>query len=242
MGDILTLAGMIGRSWVRSRAYLGSVAAGVVLLLSALALNELSGGQEIRVLTSLGLFFVGTVTSVSISWLVLVDFSGGTANGALLTVVARPISRASHVLSRALVGYLAILASNLVLGLLLALLVMASGGGWTPNILVAAGYQSIEGFIMVSLSLFLASGSSVAVSLGISAMFYLAGSLAGALGAGAGLQSLARLVPRFSDYDLSGWVQGLDPLPTLQTTVVGIAWVSLFLAAAVIRFEKEDLR
>jgi ABC-type transport system involved in multi-copper enzyme maturation permease subunit len=182
---------MIARVWaigltgfvqlLRSRVYLNILVAGVGLVVASLLFDELSAGEGGRVLFDVGLAFSSLLVAVLAGVLSITTLTRELETKQAHLILARPIARGELVIGRFITTALLILFSNLVLGGLLSLLLVAvgaSGAGWA---LAACLFASLEAFVVAALALFFGVGSSSTMSAVFTVTFFVAGRLTGEL-------------------------------------------------------------
>lgn len=238
---LLTRVGMI--QWLRSGAYGGVVAAGAVLVIAAVLLNELSGSQTYRLLSDVGLFFVTIISSVLATAYCVLSFGREVESREIQTLLARPVSRDAVLLSKAAVGVILVALTNVSLGAFLGTLSWLLGAETAWRSIPAAAFGAFEGATMVCVLFALASGSKTVFSAIIGALFFMVARIGGPSADLQGSTSAwVRFLPRFDRFDLSEWARG-GPLPDdlLQRSVYGVLLIATFTAVALLRFRRRDL-
>jgi ABC-type transport system involved in multi-copper enzyme maturation permease subunit len=239
----LTKASLL--EWFRSRAYLAVLGAGAVLALSAPILGELAGGEHLRIFVDFGLLFAGLTSGIGISALAISTVGGEFRSGGMLVLCARSLPRSIIVLSRLLASAIAVLLSNIVLGLLLFGISHWFGSGNSGRILAAAVALSLEGWVLASAALAFSFGSSASVAATGTMLFFILGRFSAAAAEVKGnpiLDVVGVFLPRLDRFNLAEYAAE-GPLPERYGLVIasGLLWTALFTVIAVVRFRGRDL-
>jgi hypothetical protein len=236
---------------LRSRAYAVIVAVGVLLVVGALAVSELSGGESARVVEDVGLAMISLAVSVAAVTLALSSFSREVASREIFFTLVQPMSRSSAYLSRFLAGALSVTATNLLLGALL-IAILAAVGGPDPlgRVFIACVVGGLEAIVLLAIALFLGIGSSLAVSAAVMSVLFVVGRLAHeletlvqrkAFGASTWiLDATLWVLPRLDRFDLTWWAGESGWSQPLQVTVYGCLYAAGWLLLGLVRIERRD--
>lgn len=250
---LFSIAAFSFRQWIRSRIYLNLLVAGITLILAALSLDRLSGGEGPRALTDLGLAFISLVVAVLAGTTTLLHVSREIEEQRIHLYLARPVSRGTLLIGRFLASSLLVIVANAVLGGALALLTQALGGPG-GRVFGAALFASFEGFIVAALALAFGVASSTTLSALLTLTLFVLGRTCGVLRTllDAGklegpleplLEGAYRLLPHLYRFDATLFAQGRDDMSLsewLSATGYGAAYIVAVLAIAVFRFERRD--
>jgi ABC-type transport system involved in multi-copper enzyme maturation permease subunit len=144
--------------------------------------------------------------------------------------------------------------TNLVFGMLLALLVVAIDGDGAGRVIVASLFVSLEGFVVAAIALLFGTGSSSTVAGLFTVTTFVLGRLTLALrdlldaGKLQEIQVLMEAVyvalPHFHSFDLSAWARGgagLDATALGQAAAYGLTYLAALLILAALRLRRRDL-
>jgi Cu-processing system permease protein len=242
------------RELIRSRIYMSLLVAAICCVLLTLVLEIVSAGHAGRMLLDIGLW-LSSLISVCIAGILGVHLiTQDIASKRIHILIARPIFRSQIILSRFLTIFALILASNLLMGAVLELLLWGIGSPAGFRLLGAALFFSLEGSLIAAVALMLGIGSSGAVSGGVTVFVFVLGRLsslfgelieAGKFGDTTRLMELIfYLIPQLHRFDLTRWAAG-DEIWNWNSFGASIAY-GLFLtigilAMAAFRLEKKDL-
>ncbi len=259
IGEVLRSTWAIGatgfKQLVRSRVYLNLLVAGVAMVGAALAFDRLSAGEGGRVLVDVGLAFAALLVAVLAGVTAVTTMTREIETKQIHLLVARRSGRAQNVVGRFVTAALLVVASNAVLGGLLAALLFMIGARGAGLALPAALFQSFEGFIVASIAIFFGVGSSSTMSALFTTTIFLLGRLTPALralldggkfdgGTAAVLEGAYAVLPHFGAFDLTRWANGTDPLDLTglaASALYGTLYAAAFLAFAAHRLERRDL-
>jgi Cu-processing system permease protein len=247
----LTWAGFL--QLLRTRVYLNILVAGVFLVGAALAFDKLSAGVGGRVLFDVGTAFVALVVAALSSVIAITALVRDLETKQAQLLLSRPVSRAEFLLARFLTTALLVVVANLVLGLLLAGLLVATAGDHAGLAVAVCLFASFEGFILAAIAIFFGTGSSSTMSAVFTTTIFLLGRLTGemaiviergSLGAATPvLKTAYMLLPHLGAFDLTALAHG-EPIVVgalAKTALYGVAYTGAFLAAAAFRFSRRDL-
>jgi Cu-processing system permease protein len=239
---------------VRTRVYLNLVVAGTVLVVAALAFDELSGGEGGRVLIDVGLAFIALVTSALAGIVSLVTVTREIETKQVHHVLARPLRRAELVLGRFLTTAMLVVATTLLLGGLLGALALSLVPELAPRVLAAAVFCSFEALVVGAIALVFGVASSSTMSALFTLTIFVLGRLTPALrdlldvgrleDSRPLFEAVYQVLPHFFAFDLTAWANGsaaLDLGRVGSAGVYGVLYVAALLAFACYRFEKRDL-
>lgn len=157
MRSVLVIAGNTFREVIRDRILYGLIVFAIMLLFLSLALGQLSFDENIRLSANFGF------TGIHIAVVVLAVFVGSTLvskeidKQTILTLLARPISRAQFILGKSL-GLMAVLAVVATgLALILSAFLLFLGFNFTPDYLTAVFGVLLEAAVLLALALFFGS-------------------------------------------------------------------------------------
>lgn len=159
MNSILVIAGNTFREVIRDRVLYGLIVFAVMLLFLSLALGQLSFDENIRLSANFGF------TGIHIAVVVLAVFVGSTLvskeidKQTILTLLARPISRAQFILGKSLglMSVLVVVATGLAVILSAFLLFLKFN--FTLHYLTAVLGVLLEAAVLLSLAVFFGSFS-----------------------------------------------------------------------------------
>lgn len=239
---------------LRSRIYLNLLVSGLFLVAGALVLDRLSGGESARVLVDMGLGFISLVSAVLATLTAVLSLRREIETQEIHWLWARPISHAELILGRFLTSLALVVATQMILGSVLALLAFVYDGD-PLRVWLACIFASFEGAILSAIALFFGVASSSTLSTLFTTTLFILGRLSGILGSllVAGrfdepLERLMRIVywilPHLPAYDLSAWTQGkadFTPIQALSGSVYGACYTAVLLSLAVQRMKSRDL-
>lgn len=159
MRSVLVIAGNTFREVIRDRVLYGLIVFAIMLLFLSLALGQLSFDENIRLSANFGF------TGIHIAVVVLAVFVGSTLvskeidKQTILTLLARPISRAQFILGKSLglMSVLAVVATGLAIILSVFLLVL--GFHFSSHFLTAVFGVLLEAAVLLALAMFFGSFS-----------------------------------------------------------------------------------
>ena len=249
---ILALAWTGFLQLVRTRVYLNILVAGIGLVVAALAFDRLSAGEGGRVLFDVGAAFVSLVVAILAGTIAITAVTRDLETKQAHLVLARPIGRAEFVIARFLTTALLVVVANLVLGLLLGGLLLATGGEHAGLAVGACAFGSFEGFILAAVATFFGVGSSSTMSAVFTTTIFILGRLTGEMqvlidsdafnGVTPLLRVVERVLPHLPAFDLTPFAHGEGNLADVPSAALyGTAYTVAFLAAAALRFSRRDL-
>lgn len=236
--------------FVRSRLYVGFLAAGVLLVLTSLALAELSVGELVNSLVDIGLAFTALVAATVAGAVAVTSVSDAIQSRELIVELARPVPRDVFLAGRLLALMTLVACANLILGGLLAGLVWLEDGP-ALRTFGASLMVSFEGFIVAALALAFSLRMPTVVSATLTIVFFIMGRMdtafaelieKGTFGVVTGpMRGVRHVMPQLSRFDLTGWVHGEAPGAVLEAGVYGLLYVIGVAALGSIVFAKRDL-
>jgi hypothetical protein len=236
---------------LRSRAYAVIVAVGVLLVVGALALSELSGGESARVVEDIGLAVIALAVSVAAVTLALSSFSREIASREIFFSLVQPVARSTAFLSRFAAGVFSIFVTNLLLTTLLVV-ILAFVGHPDPleRVFVASVVGGVEAIVLLAIALFLGTASSLAVSTSIMVVLFIVGRLAHELESlvarkafGASnwmLELVLWVLPRLDRFDLTWWAGETGWGQPLQAVAYGVTYAAAWVTLGLVRIERRD--
>ncbi len=224
------------------------------MLGAALAIDALAAGETSRVLTSIGLAFCALIGDVIGVVGAIVLIGREIESRQAIQLLVRPIARWVYLLSRWAALVVVVVATNLVLGVVLALLVAVSAteGAEPGRIVLAAVCGSLEASILIAVAILVAAGSSTTLAGVVTAVVFIVGRLDHELslliarkafgGATVVVDFGHRALPQLTRFDLTGWVGG----DVLSTSLLWVgAYAALYTAGVLLlasfRFSRLDL-
>jgi Cu-processing system permease protein len=157
MKSILVIAGNTFREVIRDRVLYGLIVFAVMLLFLSLALGQLSFDENIRLSANFGF------TGIHIAVVVLAIFVGSSLvskeidKQTILTLLARPITRAQFILGKSMGLMAVLLVVAMGLALILSAFLLFLGFEFTPHYLTAVLGIMLEGAVVLSLAVFFGS-------------------------------------------------------------------------------------
>ena len=238
----------------RTRIYLNLLVASVVLVGTALALDELAAGEGGRVLLDLGLAFIALMTSATAGVVAVVSITRDIETRQIHLFLARPISRAEFVLGRFTTVALLVLLTTTLLTSLLATIVFVVSDAPVLPVFTAGVFSSMEALIIAAIAILFGTGSSSSMSAVFTTTVFVLGRLtlalrelldAGKLDNARGLfEGVYAVLPHFSAFDLSAWARGsaaVDAGEVFSAALYGVLYIAALLALAVWRLTRRDL-
>lgn len=241
------------REVIRDRILYGLAVFGVMLVMFALALGQLSFSDHVRLTANFGF------TAIHISSAILSIFIGSTLvsreieKQTILTLLARPISRTQFILGKAMGLMGVILCVDLGLALILALILAGIDFEFSINFGVAMFGVLIEALLLVSLTLFYGTFAKPFMTVVFSAASFLLGHWISSLdffvekSQSEGFRivggMLMRAVPNLEAFNWrSAPVYNLQVAPgeVLVALFYGLAWSLILLSATSIIFRRRD--
>lgn len=238
---------------LRTRVYLNILVAGVFLVGAALAFENLSAGAAGRVLLDVGTAFVSLVVAVLSSVIAITALVRDLETKQAQLLLSRPTSRLEFLLARFATTALLVVLANLILGLLLGGLLLATAEKNAGLALATCLFASFEGFILAAIAIFFGTGSSSTMSAVFTTTLFLLGRLTGemaiviergSLGAATPVLEVAYAVlPHLTAFDLTMLAHGgtTTAKEIAVTALYGLAYTGAFIAAAAFRFSRRDL-
>lgn len=236
---------------IRSRLYLMIVAGGVLLVAAALAFSELSVGETLRTLVSIGLAFISIVSVVVAIALSIATLSRDIETRAVIPLLARPLHRWQYIVGRYLGVVSAVATVTLMLGVVLAGLASMFEG--KPGaILAAAAFSTLEAAIVAGVAFAMAVRSSAVVSATITVIVFVVGRLdqtllalidKGLFGSAAPLMRVVRhILPQLSRFDLTAWAYApTSATPLLTAGLYALVYAGALVGVGALRFSRRDL-
>ncbi|HEY1100809.1 MAG TPA: hypothetical protein VGF99_17855, partial [Myxococcota bacterium] len=229
---------------VRSRLYLTIVAAGALLVLSALAFSELSVGETLRTLVDIGLAFISLIGLVIALVLSITTVSREIETRSVIPLLSRNVERWQYLLGRYLGVCTAVVTVMTALSIVLAGIAF-NYDGHVARIIGAGVFGAFEACLVAALAFSLAVRSSPVVSAMVATIIIVVGRLDAALqllidkgtfGASTPLITVVHhVLPQLSRFDLTAWAfDDAAPVSMLLTSAAyGVVYTTaLFLLAA----------
>jgi Cu-processing system permease protein len=254
MNSVMRPIGAVWRAatleFIRSRLYVGFLAAGVLLVLASLTLAELSVGEMVNSLVDIGLAFIALVAATLAGAVTVTSVSAAIQSRELIVQLARPVSRDVFVVGRLLAVMTLVVCANLVLGGILAGLVWLEDGP-ALRTFAASLMVSFEGFIVAAIALAFALRMPTVGAATLTVVLFIMGRMdtafagliaKGTFGALSGfMQILHHLLPQLSRFDLTAWVHGEAPGAVLFAGAYGLLYVIGVAALGSVLFARRDL-
>ncbi|MBI1949164.1 MAG: ABC transporter permease [Deltaproteobacteria bacterium] len=237
----------------RTRVYLNILVAGVALVLAALAFDRMSAGEGGRVLLDVGTAFVALLVAVLAGVVSITGVTREIETKVASVVTARPLSRVDYVLGRFATAAALVVLSNLALGAVLAVVLVATDSAHAVLAFGAVLFASLEGLVIAAIAIFFGVGSSSTMSALFTGTIFILGRLTEELarliehdkfgGATALLKAVHALLPHLPAFDLTPLAHGASAsaLDLAQRAGYGLLYAGAFLAAAAFRFSRRDL-
>lgn len=237
--------------FLRSKLYVGLLAAGLLLVAAAAALAELSLGETVAALTDIGMAFVALTVAALGGAVTISSVSRAIASREVIVLLARPVSRDAFVVGRFLASATLVLAANVILGAVLAVLI-AFLGGPAIRTFMATVFASLEGIIVAAIALTFAARSPTVLSASLTSVLFVLGRMDGAFellinkGTFGALEQPMRVIhhvlPQLSRFDLTPWVHGDAPTSSVLWSVAyGVVYALAMVLLASWRFRKRDV-
>ena len=237
---------------VRSRLYAGLLVAGLFMTVAAVGFAELSVGEYRSSLINVGLAFVSLVSSVLAMAVAISSMSRLIESRQVIALLSRPVPRYVSPLGRFGSVATLVLASNVVLGAVLAGFVRFADGP-ALRVFVAVVANSGEGLIVAAIAVLTATRLSGALSAVLTIGVFGIGRMdvhllalidKGMFGPVTPMFRVAHHVfPQLSRYDLTAWVHdgSVGVGAVLWTCGYTVLYVFAVLLLALKAFEKRDL-
>lgn len=252
---VLTLARLGALQLLRSRIYLNLLVAGIALVGAALMFDRLSAGQGGRAFVDIGLAFSALIVAVlvGVTGIGLVTRDIETKQVHLL--LARPVARAEIVVGRFLTLALLALASQLVLGLVMAGISLLVEGADPLRVLGASLFVTLEAWVVAALVLVFGTTSSSTVSALFVTTVFTLGRLTPTLqelidkkkfgpGAHEVLRAVHAALPHLDRFDLTLWAR-TGRAPAVGDLALSVVYALLYcaglLAISSFRFNRRDV-
>lgn len=237
---------------LRSRVYLNVIVAGVFLTACALIFEQLAGGTGGRVLLEVGLAFIALTTAALAGIIAITSMTREIETKQIHLVLARPVARYEVLLGRFTTIALLVIATNVVLGGVLATLILATGNDGAMGAFVAAQFASFESLIVGAIALFFGVGSSSTMSALFTTTIFVLGRLTLPLwevlqsgrfeGAMKSVLTGAYWVlPHFSAFDATEWARTGKTFDWLGNGIYGVLLLAGLVALAAFRLERRDV-
>jgi len=239
------------REFIRSKLYVGLLAAGGLMVAAAAMLAELSLGETVNALVDLGMAFIALVVAALAATVTISSVSSAIATREVIVLLARPVGRDAFVYGRSLAAITLVLAANVILGTMLAILVAVFGGPAFKTF-VAVLFASFEGIIVAGIAMAFAVRSSSVLAATLTAVLFVVGRMDEALDTLLArgtfgplelpMRALAHGLPQLSRFDLTAWVHGDAPATSLWwAACYGLLYSAALAAIASLRFGKRDV-
>jgi ABC-type transport system involved in multi-copper enzyme maturation permease subunit len=248
---LLAATRFILRQQLRSRGYIVLVTVGTLLVVGALVLSELSGGESARVIEDIGLAVIALSVSLTAVTFALSSFSREIETREIFLTLVQPLPRSMAYLSRFFAGTVSVFLANVLLGgLFIAILAAVGAPDPLGRVFIACLVGGFEAIVLLAIALFLGTGSSMAVSASVLAVLFVVGRLAheleilvqrGVFGAMTSiLDACLWVIPRLDRFDLTWWAGQTGWMSAAQAALYAgfysLGWVLLGL----VRLERRD--
>jgi ABC-type transport system involved in multi-copper enzyme maturation permease subunit len=160
MTPILTLARFTVRNYLQERILLVVMVFAVLLMGSSYVLSPLAVGAQQKIVVDIGLAAVSIFAVVLIVLLGAGSFHLERERGILRSLLAKPISRVEFVLGKYAGTLVTVSAVIILMALVHALVVVASGAKFTGTMAVAVYLTLLEGAVVTALLTLFAAFSS----------------------------------------------------------------------------------
>ena len=253
MRSIWIIAKNAYREIIRDRILYGIVVFALLLIGLSLALGELSFAEQARISADFG--FAG----IQLSAAVLAIFVGSTLvskeidKQTILTLLARPVSRAQFLMGKFVGLFLVIVTVMAGLAATLAAVVAALELKVGETFAVALFGVGLESITLLSLALFFGSFARPAMTVTFSAALFMIGHWVGSLdyfvdkSQSPAFRALGRAVSRVvPDLEAFNWRSApiydvaVPMADVLKATGYALTWTALFFAATVAIFNRRD--
>ncbi len=261
MSTILVIAQNTFRESVRDKVLYNLLFFAVLLVISSLLIGELSLNQEKIIIPRMGLsvmlFFGGLIAIFIGTGLVYKEIDKRT----IYAMLAKPIRRGEFILGKFFGLGLTLLVNSLVMlsGILLSYAILSYSNGeglvfaWT---IIPAGYLIfLQLLLIVAIGLLFSSFSSPVLSITLSIIVYIIGSLSRDLPVFAETVpfvvtkylalTLYYILPNFSNFNYVTYVAQGNIIPAkdiLTITVYAIIYTALLLVATIAIFQKRNFK
>ena len=237
--------------FLRSKLYVGLLAAGLLLVAAAAALAELSLGETVTAMIDIGLAFIALTVAVLSGAVTISSVSHAIASREVIVLLARPVGRDAFIVARFFASATLVLVANLVLGGVLGTLVGFLGGP-AVRTFIATVFASFEGIIVASVALVFAARSPTVLSATLTAVIFIVGRMdrafellleKGTFGAmKIPMEVIHHVLPQLSRFDLTAWVHGDAPASSiLWSACYGGIYASTLVLLASARFRNRDV-
>jgi ABC-type transport system involved in multi-copper enzyme maturation permease subunit len=248
----------IGAQWLsttleflRSKLYVGLLAAGLLLVAAAASLAQLSLGETVSALTDIGMAFVALTVATLGGAVTVSSVSHSITSREIIVLLARPVGRDAFIVARFLSSATLIVAANVILGGVLAALVGLLGGPALSTFL-ATVFASFEGIVVASVALAFAARSAPVLSASLTTVVFVLGRMDGAfellLSKGTfgffeqPMRVVHHVLPQLSRFDLTSWVHGDAPTSSVLWSVAyGLIYSLTMVTVASLRFRNRDI-
>jgi ABC-type transport system involved in multi-copper enzyme maturation permease subunit len=237
--------------FLRSKLYVGLLAAGLLLVAAAATLAELSLGETMVAMIDLGMAFIALTVAILSGAVTISSVSHAIASREVIVLLARPIGRDAFLVARFLAATTLVVFANVILGGVLSLLVAFLGGPGLRTV-TATVFASFEGIIVASVALVFAARSPTVLSATMTAVIFVLGRMDGAfevlLGKGTfgalqiPMEVVHHVLPQLSRFDLTAWVHGdAPPSSLLWSAIYGSVYAVTMVMLASARFRNRDI-
>jgi|GEM_PF-1049310 len=237
--------------FLRSKLYVGLLAAGLLLVAAAASLAELSLGETVATLADIGMAFVALTVAALGGAVTISSVSRAIASREVIVILARPVGRDAFVIARFLASATLVIAANVILGSVLAGLVGFMGGPALRTFL-AVLFSSFEGLIVAGIALTFAARSPSVLSASLTVVAFVLGRMDGAFkvlldkGTFGVMEQPMRVIhhvlPQLSRFDLTAWVHGDAPTSSVLWSVgYGLVYTTTMVTLASWRFRGRDI-
>jgi Cu-processing system permease protein len=253
VNPILIIARNTFREVIRDRILYGLIVFALMLLFLSLALGQLTFDENLRLSANFGF------TGIHIATIVLSAFVGSSLvskeidKQTILTLLARPISRAQFILGKALglMSVLLVIASGLAV--ILSGFLLFLNFGFTVEYLVAVAGILFEAAVILSLALFFGSFSRPMMTVIFTAAVFMLGHWVDSLDffikksdsasfkfIGTAIEYIVPNLERFNWRAAPVYGTTIPGSEILGATLTMLGWVILLVSATVLIFRRRD--
>lgn len=253
MNSVLIIAGNTFREVIRDRILYGLVVFALMLLFLSLALGQLTFDENLRLSANFGF------TGIHIATIVLAGFVGSSLvskeieKQTILTLLARPISRAQFILGKALGLMSVLLVVAAGLAAILSIFLYFLNFSFTSEYLIALGGIVFEAAVILSIALFFGSFARPMMTVIFTVSIFLLGHWVDSLKFFVSKSesdmfkfvgtAIGYLIPNLEKFNWrAAPVYGVSvPLQEVgMATVSMVGWVLVLISATVLIFRRRD--
>jgi ABC-type transport system involved in multi-copper enzyme maturation permease subunit len=264
VGRVLAIAGNAYRENIRDRVLYNLILFALIMILSSLALGQLTLGNEAKVIIDLGL------SSISVFGMLIAIFIGISLvykeleKRTVYALLAKPVHRYEWILGKYLGLLFTLLVNLAVMTVGLALAMLYAGGiqpGGYLRLLPAVYLIFLSLALITALALLFSTFSSPALSAVFTFFLWVVGHFGADLLSFAGLTKSASItwlcrilyyvIPNFSNFNIldsrsiiqgAGYFQPIDPLSILWSTIYCVIYCALLIAIGISIFMRRDFK